>query len=70
MSVVHPGEEVVLDLVVEATVQLAEPPAAHVGGGDNLQALRVFFSVCILFLKDYLEGLVALVRGKAEITCL
>ena len=42
VAVVHPGEEVVLDLVVEPTVQLAEPPAANVGRGDNLQALRVF----------------------------
>ena len=30
VAVVHPGEEVVLDLVVETPVQLAEPPAAHV----------------------------------------
>ena len=36
MAVVHPGEQVVLDLVVEPPVQLAEPPAGHVGRGDNL----------------------------------
>ena len=37
MAVVHPGEEVVLDLVVEAAVQVAQERAAHVRGGRNLE---------------------------------
>ena len=51
VSVVHPGEEVVLDLVVETPVQLAEPPAAHVGGGDYLQT-SVSCSFCIIVSKE------------------
>ena len=35
---VHPGEEVVLDLVVEAAVQVAQERAAHVRGGRNLES--------------------------------
>ena len=37
VAVVHPGEEVVLDLVVEAAVQVAQERAAHVRGGRNLE---------------------------------
>ena len=35
--VVDPGEEVVLDLVVEAPVQEAEEGSAHIGRGHHLQ---------------------------------
>ena len=41
VAVVHPGEKVVLDLVVEPPVQLAEPPTGHVGRGDNLHGLQI-----------------------------
>ncbi len=37
VRVVHAGEQVVLDLVVETAVQVAEPPAANVGGRNNLE---------------------------------
>ena len=39
VGVVDPGEEVVFDLVVEATVQEGQPGVAHVGGGDDLKKL-------------------------------
>ncbi len=40
MGVADPGEEVVLDLVVESAVEEAEDAAADVGGGDDLAAVR------------------------------
>ena len=36
VAVVHPGEEVVLDLIVESAVHVHEPRSAHVGGCGNL----------------------------------
>ena len=48
MTVVYPGEEVVLDLVVESAVQVAEQGAAHVGGCGNLRGVIIL--VTLLFL--------------------
>ena len=42
VGVADPGEEVVLDLVVEAAVKEAEDGAAHVGGGHHLQLMACF----------------------------
>ena len=39
VTVVDPGEEVVLDLIVESAVQVAKQGAAHVGGCGNLRGV-------------------------------
>mmetsp|Transcript_2690 Transcript_2690/g.3686 ORF Transcript_2690/g.3686 Transcript_2690/m.3686 type:complete len:213 (+) Transcript_2690:152-790(+) len=36
VTVLYPGKQVVLDLVVESAVEEAQPAAAHIGGRDHL----------------------------------
>ncbi len=43
---VHSGEQVVLDLVVESSVELTQPPAAKVGRRHNLNEIT----------QSYLDG--------------
>ena len=55
---VHPGEEVVLDLVVEAAVQVAQERAAHVRGGRNLESGHFLgWFICLSTRSERLQKL-------------